>query len=195
MTTVTADDLDTAVAHAEAVLSRGVAHDWAALPGVGEWSALRTAEHIGDCLLSYAGQLVIRPTSRYVRFEGVLARGASAADALEFVVAGGRILVSTVRTSPPEARAHHPAGTSDPAGFAAMGCVEVLVHGEDIARNLGLSLDPPRELCARVLARLFPDVDASGDPWRVLLWATDRSELPGRGRRGRWRWRSAVPGE
>lgn len=48
-----------------------------------------------------------------------------------------------------------------------MGCVEVLVHGEDVARHLGLSLDPPRDLCARVLARLFPDVDAGrGDAGR-----------------------------
>lgn len=41
-----------------------------------------------------------------------------------------------------------------------MGRVEVLVHSEDVARHLGLSLDPPRDLCARVLARLFPDVNA-----------------------------------
>src|SRR3712207_7934584 len=37
----------------------------------GEWNCRQTAEHVGDCLLSYAAQLVARPDARYVRFLAV----------------------------------------------------------------------------------------------------------------------------
>ncbi|MFG3599906.1 hypothetical protein [Micromonospora chersina] len=43
-------------------------------------------------------------------------------------------------------------GRADPEGFAAMGCVETLLHGDDIAQGLGLAIDPPRDVCARLLA-------------------------------------------
>jgi hypothetical protein len=87
---------------------------------------------------------------------------------------------------------------ADAEGFAAMGCVETLLHGEDIAQGLGLTLDPPREVSTRVLARLFPDEAgelAGVDPWDALRWATGRIDLPGRPRRESWRWRGAPLGE
>jgi hypothetical protein len=43
------------------------------------------------------------------------------------------LLSLTVRASGPEVRAYHSWGTSDAAGFAAMGAVEILVHTYDIA--------------------------------------------------------------
>jgi hypothetical protein len=122
-----------------------------------------------------------------------LDKDASSADALQFALAGSAILAAVVRSASPEARAYHPTGNADPAGFAAMGCAEVLVHGEDVARGLGLTLDPPREVCARTVARLFPHLgDVSDlDPWTALLWATDRVEVPGRQRQKGWRWQGA----
>lgn len=105
---------------------------------------------------------------------------------------GGGILAATLRAALPSVRAYHPSGIADPAGFAGMGCVETLVHGEDIARGLGLTLNPPRDLCARVLARMFPHVAADivgADPWTALLWATNRAQLPGRPQQIHWRWR------
>lgn len=63
-----------------------------------------------------------------------------------------------------------------------MGCVEALVHGYDIAQGLGLGLDPPRHLCRRVLARLFPQAAAEltdADPWEALQWATGAPSFPG----------------
>jgi hypothetical protein len=85
---------------------------------------------------------------------------------------------------------------ADPAGFAGMGCVEALVHGHDIAQGLGLALDPPRQVCTRVLARMFPHTVAALadlDPWTALLWATGRIALPGRPRVAHWRWHGAPP--
>ncbi|MFD5824687.1 maleylpyruvate isomerase family mycothiol-dependent enzyme [Lentzea sp. NPDC060358] len=186
--TVTADDLDAAVSCLAGVLGQATGRDWATSPGTGEWTGRDTAEHIGDCLLSYAAQLVARPADRYVRFLAVAEKDASPAEVLEFAVTGGRVLSSVVRTTAPSARAYHPTGVAGPAHFAGMGCVEVLVHGEDIARGLGLALDPPRDVCARVLTRMFPHEDLDVDPWTGLLWATNRAELPGREPQTGWRW-------
>ena len=194
---VTADDLDAAVSTAVTTLRPATGRDWSVPAGALEWDCWHTAEHIGDCLLSYAGQLVAQPTTRFVRFEVYADTDAAPAEVLEFAEAGGRILAATVRTAPAHVRAYHPTGMADPEGFAGMGCVEALVHGHDIAQGLGLALDPPREVCTRVLARMFPHVAdvADLDPWMALLWATGRIALPGRPRVTHWRWHGAPPGE
>ncbi|CCH30767.1 hypothetical protein BN6_34690 [Saccharothrix espanaensis DSM 44229] len=189
---MSADDLDRAASIVEDVLAAAVDRDWRAATGTGELNARDTAEHLGDCLLSYAAQLIATPPGRYVRFLAVADKDASAAEVLEFAVTGARILSSVVRTSPPTTRAHHPTGLADPAGFAAMGCVEVLVHGLDIARGLGLDLIAPADLCEPVVARMFPHTPAPDlDPWTHLLWATDRIAVPGRPAQTGWRWRGA----
>ena len=197
MNPVSATDLDAAIACLADGLRPAASKDWTTAAGTGDLDAWHTAEHIGDCLLSYAAQLVSRRPSGYVPFLAALAKDASSADALEFALAGSAILAAVVRTSPPEARAYHPTGTADPGGFAAMGCAEVLVHGEDVARGLGLALDPPREVCARTVSRLFPHLgDVSDlDPWTALLWAMDRAEVPDRAKQTGWRWRGAPPEE
>ncbi|GAA4561264.1 maleylpyruvate isomerase N-terminal domain-containing protein [Planotetraspora kaengkrachanensis] len=196
--TVTADDLDTAISHVVAALGPATGDDWSVPAGTLDWDCRRTAEHIGDCLMSYAGQLVTRPAGRYVRFEATADEDASAAEVLEFAETGARILIAAVLTASPDARAYHPTGMADPEGFAAMGCVEALLHGQDIAHGLGVTYEPPLDVCARVLARMFPQaaVDLEGvDPWRALLFSTGRIELPGRPRLEQWRWRGAPLSE
>jgi Mycothiol maleylpyruvate isomerase N-terminal domain len=196
--TVTADDLDTAVAAVTDMLDPATNQDWSTRAGSLEWDCWHTAEHIGDVLMSYAAQLVARPTTRYVRFLANADADATPAEVLEFAHAGGGILSAAVRAAPAHARAYHPTGMADPEGFAAMGCVEALVHGHDIAQGLSVELDAPRHVCARVLARLFPDAPAElagQDPWTVLLWATGRLGLPGHPRLDKWRWRGAPLGD
>lgn len=195
--TVTADDLDAALTTVAGALGPAVGADWTVPAGPLDWDCRHTADHLGDTLLSYAAQLVARPADRYVRFMAAAERDATAAELLEFAATAGRILALVVRATSAHARAFHPSGTADPEGFVAMGCAELLLHGDDIARGLGLALDPPRPLCARVVARLFPDVAAGladVDPWVALHWCTGRAELPGRARRGRWQWRGAPIG-
>jgi hypothetical protein len=180
--TVTADDLDNASSSVMSKLLPVTDRDWSVRAGDLEWDCWHTAEHIGDCLMSYAWQLAVQPTARYVRAIATAEKNCSPAEVLEFAVTGGRILASMVRTSRAHVRAYHPAGMADPEGFAALGCNETLLHGNDIARGFGLSLDPPRDVCRRVLARLFPQGPtdlADADPWTVLLWTGGRVELPG----------------
>jgi hypothetical protein len=78
-----------------------------------------------------------------------------------------------------------------------MACDELLVHGDDAARGLGLEFDHDAPLAAQVLARLFPwhTVGPGDDPWQILLWANGRIDLEGRPHQGRWRWHSAPLAE
>ncbi|KUL36325.1 hypothetical protein ADL22_24985 [Streptomyces sp. NRRL F-4489] len=204
---VTADDLARAVRLSVALLRTAPAAAWDGGPaGTLEWDCWETAEHLADDLFAYAAQLgpAAPPLDREVPFDwhrrrpggpanAVHAdRAAGPAGLLAVLESCGALLVAMVRTTPPHVRAHHVFGVSDAEGFAAMGIVETLVHTHDLAAGLGLGWEPPAELCARVLARLFPDAPEGAAPWPALLWATGRAELPGHPRRTRWRWDGTV---
>ncbi len=199
---VTADDLDQAVRLAVAVLRAVPAAAWDGQAGSLEWDCWETVEHISDALFSYAATLGPRtpPLDADVPFEGERRRPGGPDSAVHANRAAGPaglvlvleacagLLVAMVRTTPPQVRAYHSFGVSDPAGFAAMGVVETLVHTHDVAEGLGLGWVPPAGLCSQVLTRLFPDAPPTADPWPTLLWATGRAELPGRPRLTAWRW-------
>src|ERR1700722_1349227 len=143
--TVTADDLDSVISCVMSGLLPLTDRDWSVPAGTLEWDCWHTAEHIGDCLMSYAWQLAVQPTTRYVRAIATAEKDASPAEVLEFAVTGGGILAAMVRASPAHVRAYHPAGTADAEGFAGLGGFEGLLHGNDIALGLGRGLDPPRD--------------------------------------------------
>ncbi|MGC5015941.1 hypothetical protein ACLQ2R_34695 [Streptosporangium sp. DT93] len=199
---VTADDLDEAVRLAVGVLGKMPEPAWDQPAGSLEWSRWETAEHLADDLFSYAAQIGPRkpPLEDVVPFAWERRRPGGPANAIHVdraagpegmlgvLEACGALLVAMARTTPPEVRAHHVHGTSDPEGFATMGIVEILVHTHDLTEGLGLDWTPPAGLCARVLARLFPDASRTTDPWPTLLWATGRAELPGHPRLTTWRW-------
>lgn len=191
---ITPDDLREAVASFLAALRPAAEKDWTVPAGTLTWSCWRAADHVGACLVSYAAQLAVQQPTRYVCLDARADHDATPAEVLECVEAGGELLAAQVRVRPPQARAFHPYGTSDPEGFTGMGCVEVLVHGHDIAAGLGLPFDPPREVCRRVMARMFPGTAGDQphpDPWAELLWATGRASLPGREPVTSWRWHGA----
>lgn len=202
---LTADDLDEAVQLSLATLRTAESADWDRPAGTLSWSCWETAEHLADDLFAYAAQLGPRtpPMDREVPFSWVARRAGGPANVtfadrsagpvglLEVVEACGALLVAMVATTSDTVRSHHGFGASDPAGFAAMGIVETLVHTHDIAFGLGLDWTPPADLCDRVLHRLFPDAPTDTDRWPTLLWATGRAELPGRARLTEWRWQGA----
>ncbi|MFI1383322.1 hypothetical protein [Embleya sp. NPDC020886] len=199
---VTAEDLDRAVQLAVAALRGVPAAAWEAKAGALEWDRWETVEHLSDDLFAYAAQLGPRvtPMSGEVPFVWASRRPGGPANAihadhtagpdglLQVLEASGALLVAMVRTTPSSVRAHHTFGAADPEGFAAMGIVETLVHTHDLAEDVGVTWAPPADLCARVLARLFPDVPQDTDPWPTMLWATGRADLPGHERRTSWRW-------
>jgi hypothetical protein len=200
---VTAADVTLAVRFAVAALGRAPAEAWGNLAGSLEWDCWETVEHIADDLFAYATQLTpATPEGGYVPIAMTSTRPGGAESAihvdrgkgttglLQALEACGALLVAMVTTTSPDTRAWHPEGTSDPEGFAAMGVTETLVHGHDAAQGLGVPWEPPADLCARVLNRLFPGAPADALPWAALLWATGRADLPGRPRLGEWRWYS-----
>lgn len=199
---VTADDVDLAVRLAVGILRDAPPEAWSGKAGSLEWDCWETVEHLANDLLYYAVQLGPQspPLDTHVPFalsrkrpEGPMVfvyaeRDAGPAGLMQVLEACGALLVAMARTTPPQVRAHHAAGVSDPEGFAAMGVVETLVHVHDVAEGFGLPWNPPSALCSRVLARLFPEAPDDADPWLTLLWATGRAELPGLPRLTTWHW-------
>ncbi|MEV7419544.1 maleylpyruvate isomerase N-terminal domain-containing protein [Streptomyces sp. NPDC089919] len=167
------------------------ARDWSGPAGSLEWDCRSTAVHIGHDLLAYAGQVAARPADGYLPFDLTVRPDAAVADVLRTAAACGRLLAAALRTAPAGARAWH-WGPCDAAGFAAMGVAEVLLHTHDITQGLAVPWDPPADLAAKALARLFPDAPP-GPPPQVLLWCTGRATLPDHPRRTTWTWQAALP--
>lgn len=191
MWTTGAEQVERAVAECVGVLGAVTGRDWEGVrAGRLEWSCRETAVHIADDLIAYAGQLAGRETEGYTPFEISLEEGAGNADALRVISTTGALLAAAVRTTPREVRAFHPYPfrSANREGFAAMGVAELLLHTHDIAEGLGVRYEADAELCGFVLTRIFPHVQPGPTPWRTLLWATGRGELPGRAPVTAWRW-------
>lgn len=184
-------DLVTAAGLVRSTLRPLIGADWSVRAGDLDWDARRTLEHLPDTLTWYAVQLATRargdlPGPRHGD------PSMSIADLLTVTVATATVLSEVAAAAPPTARAFHLAGRADPEGWVAMGCDELLIHADDIARGLGARFEPPAELCERVLRRLFPWAPPEPDPWQGLRWANGRTALPGRERLGAdWVWHCA----
>jgi uncharacterized protein (TIGR03083 family) len=189
VTSLNADDLDAAVAAMLELLVPARTRDWAVRAGELEWTCRETAAHVAHDLTAYAAQVTSRAPDAYLPLDLSVRPDASPEAVLRIVAACGGLLGAALRTADPAARAWHwgPTGLS---GFAALGVNETLVHTWDIAQGLGLAWTPPPDLCAGVLARLFPDAPP-GDPVRALLWCTGRTALPDRPRLTDWKLRAA----
>ncbi|MET7879101.1 maleylpyruvate isomerase N-terminal domain-containing protein [Micromonospora profundi] len=190
MPAVTGADLLQAADEMTAVLHPQREGDWSVPAGTLTWSCWTTAAHVAHDLLAYAGQVTGRPQDGYLPYDLRVSPAASPAEVLVVVRACAGLLAAAVDSAGPDVRAWH-FGPCDPAGFAAMGVAETLLHTYDITAGLGVPWLPPRGLSALVLRRLFPDAP-DGDAPDVLLWMTGRAELPGRQRRTSWTWQAAV---
>ncbi len=181
-------DLRQAVIAAADTLAPHTAADWSAMAGDLEWSCKRTLDHTIDAVVWYAGNLAMLATRRraHVRDGNP---NASIERLLEVLVSSGHILARVAEATPPGGRGYHSLGMADASGFVAMGCDETLVHTADICGGLGARFQPPGDLCARVVARLFPWAPDHDDPWERLLWCNGRIALPGHERLGpQWGW-------
>ncbi|MFG3442989.1 maleylpyruvate isomerase N-terminal domain-containing protein [Nonomuraea sp. NPDC047897] len=183
-----------AAAHVLPLMEKGLDQDWSRPAGETDWSLRELIDHITLGVMGYAGLLVARPADRYIALRTGNDPHAPVAECLESITIAATLLSHTVRATGPEVRAHHPWGTSDRTGFAAMGAVEILVHAHDMTRTLGFDWTPPDDLAEPVVERLFPAAPAGHAPGRTLLWACGRVALPGLPRlpRGGWQWSGEV---
>jgi hypothetical protein len=151
-----------------------VGMEWSVPAGGLEWSVEQTIAHM-LAPAKYALYLASGST-RFIAAGLKPWSDATRAERLDALVGVARALAGVAAASPPAARGFHALGMVDAEGFVALGCLELLVHGYDVARGLGLAYEPPDGLCARVLARLFPWVDhPAGPAWTALLQATGRA--------------------
>lgn len=197
MAMVTPDDLRAAAAAAIQALWPHRDQDWSVPAGELDWDCADTVGHITEALRFYAANLAMRARERPpYPWTGTFAGTPEVW--LLALEATAELLAVVAEATSAEERAFHPAGMADAEGFLAMGCDEVLVHAGDVAAGLGVAFDPPEQVCARVLARLFPWAEPGGDEraWDLLRWANGRAELPGRPRLGPdWWWHCAPLAE
>ena len=172
-----ADDLDRAVDSVVAALSPGTGRDWQAPAGSLEWPCRFTAEHAAHCLHTYAMQLASRTPAHYVSFFSRALKVSTNAQVLELLEASGRLLSAVVRAAKPTDRGFHPFGSADAEGTAGMGCIELLVHGSDIAAGLGLPFEPPPDVSAWILAIASLRVAVRGRTSSTPVIETTRSTM------------------
>ena len=203
-TPVTGADVERAVALTAEALRAAPAEAWGTRAGPMDCDCWDALDHLNNGLFSYALRMAPtvpyaqgRPTILWERpgtptLPIVFDREAGPEAGIEVLIMMGGLVTAVVDARPPTARAWHIWGTADPEGFAAMGVVETLAHAFDLAEGLGVPFEPPGDLAAVGLARLFPEAPRDTDPWRTLLWATGRGELDGHERRAPdWTWHSA----
>ncbi|MFF5158927.1 GNAT family N-acetyltransferase [Streptomyces sp. NPDC000348] len=191
MRAVGAEQVEEAVADCVATLGAVADRDWRKVrAGRLEWDCRRAAEHIADDLIAYAGRLAGRSATARLPFTISFDEDTDNTGVLRTIEATGALLAAAVRTTPRAVRAFHPYPFrhANREGFAAMGVAEVLLHTHDVAEGTGIDHEPPAELASFVLTRIFPQVKPGPTPWRTLLWATGRGELPGREPVTGWHW-------
>lgn len=161
-------------------LEPAIGRDWAVPAGQLEWTVDFTIEHIASALSKYTLYLASRSTES-IAVRVVSRPDASQRERLDAIAQVGRALATVAETTPPEVRAFHASGLLDVEGYVALGCLEALLHGWDIASGLGLPFEPAPDLVRPVAARLMPwlpptwtallshtRLENSDDSWRIL---------------------------
>src|SRR5579875_846745 len=144
---------------------------WGAPAGTLEWSCRRTLAHMADACNWYAALLARRATADVE--VGTVDQTWQPRVMLDALTSAASVLDAGVAAADPADRGWwHGRGAPDRTGLAAMGCDEVLVHGFDIATSFACEYEPPGDLCAGVVRRLFPWApprDVERRPWATLL--------------------------
>ncbi len=154
-----------------------------------QWTATHTIEHISDALLFYSGQVARRADAKLqVLRDG---RDAPVSEHLDNVLSSAHVLAALLRDLAEE-RAFHPSGAADAPGWAGMAVTEILVHGTDAARAVGVGLILPENVCARTVSRVFPWIDLTlGRAPELLLAIAGRFSIDGVHSDPDWWWQSA----
>ncbi|MEU6721833.1 maleylpyruvate isomerase N-terminal domain-containing protein [Nonomuraea sp. NPDC046802] len=184
------DDVRAAAELATGFLGKFTDRDWtASVPGL-DFTVASVVAHAAQGPLWYALDLTGGPQDA-AAFEIKVRPDPEPDRLIASLAAAAHLCATAVDAMPDSARGFHPFGASDPSGFAAMACDEILVHTYDAATGLGADFRPGPEPARRVLARLFPWHEPGADAWQTLLWANGRTDLPGAPRPRGWRWHTA----
>ena len=164
----------------------GLDRDWSVRAGTLEWDCMFTADHVVDCVFSYAFFLASRKLDAYPDY-GELHAGPTATPA-DVVIALGAVttmLVAVIDAAPPGTIAvihqHPKVETGRAAEFAPRGGLELILHAHDVCSGLGIDFEPRADLCRRLFdaTQSWPDAarEPTSDPWSDLLERSGRSRL------------------
>lgn len=192
---VTPDDVNLAARQMLETLSPVLDRDWS-IPAHGlEWSCRYTLDHTVNALVMYSMNLATRSPSRRSPLRGPI-EGQPVPQILTAVESAAAILAEVCKSAPDDVRGFHGEGMADWSGYIGMGCTEILLHTDDIARGFGIEFQADEALSRRVVDRLFPWAPQDGDGWQVLRWATGRTALPDREQVGTdWSWQCSPLAE
>jgi hypothetical protein len=164
------------------------ARDWFVPAGALEWDCHRTADHLVDCVFSYALFLGSGKRDGYPRFGELHAlAGAGPADLVDGLRAVLTMLTAVIGTAPSSAEAviwPRPAVTlGGPADFAARGGLELVLHAHDVCSGLGMPYEPDADACRRLFAHTVDwpghhhEVVPTADAWADLIERSGRPRL------------------
>jgi hypothetical protein len=187
--TFTRDDLEQVADVVVDAWRTGIDADWSRPAGILDWSCTRTADHTVDSVHAIATFLASRKQDGYPEWGG-LTMGPSPRPAhlVEGLATVCRILSGVIAAAGPDERAviwrFPEVEVRGPGDFAPRGALELLLHGHDVAAGLGVVMEPPADVCARLIehTRGWPHWSSPGwspamtteDPWGELLRASGR---------------------
>jgi len=156
-----------------AALRPGVDADWSVRAGGLEWSVDRTIAHMTGAPGKYALYLSGR-SPRYVAVRVWPVEDATRQERLEAIEGCAAALAGVAAAAPEDAFGFHVSGMRNAQQFLAMACRELLVHAYDVTCGLGLSYDPPEELCQLVVRHCYPEQHEQRPVWPFLVWLSGR---------------------
>jgi hypothetical protein len=175
------DELVTVVDLAVTTLGEVTDRDWSVPAGTLEWSCWQTADHLVDCVFSYALQFAARADDGWLEVQELHAMPSATPTVLvQALGAVGEMLAAVLRAAPLGAVASDGVAPLGVADWAARAIYEVLVHAHDVLDGLGVRLEPPEETCAWVITCptlwLFDRDRAAttADPWVAMLLGAGR---------------------
>jgi hypothetical protein len=169
------------------VITAGAPAAWNRTAGDLDWTVRRTVAHVVDALTWNSLQLASGATG-HIRVDALPPTEATPRELVEAVRAAARLMRAVIDGGGPDRRSWHLFGLTDPAGILAVGLAELLVHGEDITRGLGLAWNPDLDVVRAVQRRLLPQAVVGDDPWTSLLAAHGRTVGDGTAVAATWTW-------
>jgi hypothetical protein len=155
--------------------------DWSQPAGSLAWSCRDTADHLIDCIFSYAFQLSARCKGDFLPFQELHASSeATNRDLVVGLLGIGRLFAAVLRATPEDVRAGDGVVELDATGWAQRGAYELVLHTYDILHGLGEAFEPPPDLCEWVLGSKtlwMLDTRRASEihtPWKSLLVASGR---------------------
>lgn len=121
----------------------------------------------------YAVYLASRST-RYIAVRVYPADDATRQERLEAIEGCAAALAGVAATAPEDAYGFHVSGMRNADQFLAMACEELLVHTYDVTCGLGLSYEPPEDLCRLVIEYCYPGQHDQRPAWPLLVWLSGR---------------------